>query len=144
MAIEIKNRWTGEVMFTLEADSLRGANLRDADLSGASAMPPIRPIVNIDAAILAACEADGCRLDMTTWHVCETTHCRAGWAIHLAGEAGRVLEHCVGSCAAGALIYAISRPGKPVPNFYATNDDAMADLRACAAEQLAAIAKDGE
>lgn len=29
---EIKNRWTGEVMLRVEADSLRGANLEGADL----------------------------------------------------------------------------------------------------------------
>ena len=39
----------------------------------------------------------------------------------------------MGSAAAGALIYAVSRPGVPVPNFYASNDDALADMRACAA-----------
>ena len=29
---------------------------------------------------------------MGSWHACETTHCRAGWAIHLAGKAGYDLE----------------------------------------------------
>ena len=31
---------------------------------------------------------DGGKLDMSTWHRCGTTHCRAGWAITLAGAAG--------------------------------------------------------
>jgi hypothetical protein len=71
---------------------------------------------------------------MKKWHVCQTTHCRAGWAIHLCGDAGYALEKAVGSSAAGALIYAKSRPDKPIPNFTASDEDALADMRACAAE----------
>jgi hypothetical protein len=93
------------------------------------------PIVpHLDAAILAAIEREGCALDMARWHTCETTHCRAGWAIHLAGEAGYALEKVYGSENAGAIIYLRSRPGKPVPDFYASDEEAMADLRRCAAE----------
>ena len=72
---------------------------------------------------------------MSTWHACETTHCRAGWAVVLAGPSGKLLEDLYGTSAAAALIYAKSRPDKPVPNWHASNDDAMSDLRACAAEQ---------
>jgi uncharacterized protein YjbI with pentapeptide repeats len=115
---------------------LRGANLRCADLRGADLRDvPIVP--NIDSAILAAIEKAGCSLEMRSWHTCETTHCRAGWAITLAGEAGKLLEDRVGSSVAGVLIYAASRPGKPIPDFYTTNDEALADLRACAAEENA-------
>ena len=89
-------------------------------------------IASIDAAILAAIEAPGHALDMKMWHTCGTTHCRAGWAITLAGEAGAALERAIGSAAAGTLIYAASRPNQPVPDFYASNEDALADLRACA------------
>jgi uncharacterized protein YjbI with pentapeptide repeats len=109
---------------------LRDADLRDAYLGGAY----IFKIKNIDAAILAAIEAPGNKLRMSSWHTCGTTHCRAGWAIHLAGDAGYKLEKVVGSAAAGALIYAASRPDKPVPDFLASDADALADLRACAAE----------
>ena len=94
-------------------------------------------IPNIDTSILVAIEAGG-SLDMKAWHTCQTTHCRAGWAITLAGEAGAKLEAEMGPAAAGALIYAASRPDQPVPDFYATDADAMADLRACAAAQGAA------
>lgn len=52
----------------------------------------------------------------------------------LAGAAGAALEFGVGSAAAGALIYAASRPGKPIPNFYASNEEALADMKAAAAE----------
>ena len=106
---------------------LTGADLTGADLTGVPVIP------NIDLTILAAIENGG-RLRMANWHTCETTHCRAGWAIHLAGEAGLKLEKKHGSAGAGALIYAASRPGKPIPNFYASDAVAMADIRACAAE----------
>ena len=66
---------------------------------------------------------------MSGWHLCGTTHCRAGWAIHLAGAAGYALEDRIGSSAAGALIYAASRPELPVPDFFASDEDALADLR---------------
>ena len=116
-----------------EAD-LSGANLRWADLSGANLGEADIPLLpNIDAAILEAVEKDGNKLDMSEWHVCRTTHCRAGWAIHLCGDAGYALEKAVGSSAAGALIYAKSRPDKPIPNFMASDEDALADMRAWAA-----------
>ena len=72
---------------------------------------------------------------MNTWHTCETTHCRAGWAIQLAGAPGRVLEACLGPNAAGALIHVASCPqleGK-VPNFLDTNENALADIKRLAA-----------
>ena len=84
---------------------------------------------HLDAAILAAIEAGG-QLDMRAWHTCATAHCRAGWAVTLAGARGTALEDAIGSAAAGALIYAASRPHLPVPNFYASIDEALADLRA--------------
>ena len=71
---------------------------------------------------------------MSDWHTCKTTHCRAGWAVTLAGEAGATLEAKVGPAVAGTLIYAASRPGKPIPDFYCGDEAAMADLRASAAE----------
>ena len=129
----------------LSGADLRGADLSGADLSGADLSGAVLrgadlrgveiPVIEeIDAAILAAVQRGGCSLNKRTWHSCETTHCRAGWAIHLAGKAGSKLEASVGSCVAGALIYAKSRPDKPVPNFFACNSDALADLQACAAE----------
>jgi hypothetical protein len=108
----------------LRGANLRGANLRDANLSLGIIIPAIP---NLDAAILAAVEAGG-RLKMDTWHTCKTTHCRAGWAITLAGEEGANLEAELGSCAAGALIYQVS--AGYVPNFYASDSEAMADIQA--------------
>jgi len=116
----------------LSGADLSGAVLRSADLSGAvlsgAVLPPIPVVPDIDKAVLAAIEAGG-ELEMGGWHVCETTHCRAGWHIHLAGKAGYDLEAAIGSAAAGALIYAASAPDLPVPDFYCSNEKAMADLR---------------
>lgn len=90
-------------------------------------------IPDIDAAILDAIRAPGCKLDMDKWHTCKTMHCRAGWAVTLAGDTDRVLEQRFGTCTAAVLIYLASRPGKLVPNFYASNEDTMRDLELCAA-----------
>jgi hypothetical protein len=46
-----------------------------------------------------------------------------------------VLEKLVGPKAAGALIYAAST-GDPVPDFYASNVEALADIRACAEQEV--------
>ncbi len=121
----------------LSGANLSGADLSGADLSGAGgAQAPVVP--NIDAAILSAVQssARSGTLDMSTWHQCETAHCRAGWAVHLAGAAGYALEDRVGPNAAGALIYAASRPGVPVPDFFTSNDETLADLRECAAKPV--------
>ena len=66
---------------------------------------------------------------MDRWHTCETTHCRAGWAIALAGDAGAALEKTLGSGGAGALIYAKAYPDLRIPNFYTSNELALEDIR---------------
>src|ERR1051326_8392559 len=112
---------------------LAGAVLTDAVLTGAVLAGADIPVVpDIDATIYAAITDGKGELQMGAWHTCETTHCRAGWAITLAGEAGRKLEKRYGPAAAGALIYAKSRPGVPIPNFYAGDEAALADIKACA------------
>jgi hypothetical protein len=107
---------------------LSGAVLRDADLSGAdlSGVPEIK---NIHQTIYEAVSKPDA-LDMSTWHKCETTHCRAGWVIALAGEAGAAMEFCMGTPTAAALIYLKSDPKiEKIPNFYADNADALADMK---------------
>jgi hypothetical protein len=96
--------------------------------------PEVPVIERLDAKILERIEQGGA-LDMGHWHSCETTHCRAGWAIHLAGEAGAELERKHGPFHAGAMIYRASL-GR-APHFFATNERAMEDIRRCAAEQNA-------
>ena len=120
----------------LRCANLRGADLRYADLNGAvlrgadlryANLSDVPKIEDLDAKIVAAIECGG-KLDMNHWHTCETTHCRAGWAITLAGEDGIALEKKFGSAAAGALIYAKSTPDAKIPNFYASTKEAMEDL----------------
>jgi hypothetical protein len=93
--------------------------------------PDVPVIENLDHKILEAVSATGCSLDMSQWHKCETTHCRAGWAITLAGDAGKELEDRVGPFRAGCMLYRAST-GR-VPHFFATTQDALDDLRECAA-----------
>jgi uncharacterized protein YjbI with pentapeptide repeats len=99
---------------------LSGANLSGANLSGA--ILPVAPTVHhLTAKILETIPDGG--LCMATWHTCETTHCLAGWAVHLAGDEGKALETKFHTNAAGALIFHASI-GK-VPNFFASDEDAV-------------------
>lgn len=98
------------------------------------------PVVpGLDGVILAQVEARPDTFSMEEFETpaidgCETTHCRAGWAVHFAGEAGRVLKRLYGYGIAGALIYAKSCPGLPVPDFYSDAESyAIADMRRRAA-----------
>ncbi len=123
---------------------LGGANLGDANLGGADLVenarryrerhPDIPVVADLDRRILEAIDAGGA-LDMSTWHSCETTHCRAGWAIHLAGQAGYQLERRYASEIAGRMIYRAST-GR-CPNFFAPTAEALEDIRRCAAEASA-------
>lgn len=87
------------------------------------------PVVkDLDAQILSKVVKDPGVLDMALWH-CGTTHCRAGWAVTLAGKAGKCLEKLVGTADAAALIYAKSCPGEPIPNFRNGLDAESAAIR---------------
>jgi hypothetical protein len=98
--------------------------------------PDVPVIEQIDAKILAAITGGG-ELQMNSWHgesgACGTTHCRAGWAIHLAGDAGQSLEKKYGPERAGAMIYRAAVGYRP--HFFASNEAAREDIRRCAAEQ---------
>ena len=117
--------------------NLTGANLTDANLTDAEWIPRIN---NIHQAVYAAASAPGA-LNMMSWHsdgFCGTTHCRAGWVTHLAGDAGRVMDGIMGPSAAAALIYFASDPTMTkVPDFHATNAEAMADMKAMAEAEAA-------
>src|SRR4029077_2087089 len=97
--------------------------------------PDVPVIPDLDRAILEIVTTGKGTLHMGTWHdeVCQTTHCRAGWAITLAGDAGAKLEKKYGPQIAGSMIYRAST-GR-YPDFFASTEDALEDLRACAAEQ---------
>jgi len=67
---------------------------------------------------------------MIRWHTCNTTHCRAGWVVHLAGEAGYALERYHNTALAAQLIYRESgSPINPGRFYYDDNEDAMADMQ---------------
>ena len=77
---------------------------------------------------------------MGSWHTCETTHCRAGWVVTLAGEGGKALEWAMGTPAAAALIYLASDPKiEKIPDFYADNSDALADMKRLAELEAAQV-----
>jgi uncharacterized protein YjbI with pentapeptide repeats len=97
-----------------------------------AAYPDVPVVDNLDARILSIIEAGAGTLDMGGWHSCETTHCRAGWAIHLAGDRGYALEKQHGPQRAGAMIYRASTGH--VPHFFATTERALEDIRRRAAE----------
>ena len=112
----------------LSGADLSGADLTGANLSGAIGLLSV-PVVEDLHTKVAAAVGGGEGLHMAEWH-CGTKHCRAGWAIVLAGEEGAALEDRLGPAAAGALIYHASTG--MVPDFYSSDATALADIRRCA------------
>jgi hypothetical protein len=102
------------------------------------ASPDVPVIENIHAKVLEAVTARPDALDMSEWHTCDTTHCRAGWVVTLAGEAGKALEAFHDTPLAAFLIYKASSP-IPVrmPSFYVNNERALEDMKRCAEEEAA-------
>jgi hypothetical protein len=90
---------------------------------------------NIHSRVLEAVSKEGA-LEMNHWHSCGTTHCRGGWVVVLAGEAGKQLEDQTSSEFAAMAIYNKSSPIKVSPvRFYESNELAMADIKRCAEEE---------
>ena len=116
----------------LSGANLRRAELRRANLSGAN-LSGAPKVENIHQKVAAAVKG-GDRLCMDVWHhPCGTKHCRAGWVVTLAGEDGAKLEDKIGTAAAAAAIYMASDPEiKKIPDFYASNEEALEDILACA------------
>ena len=74
---------------------------------------------------------------MRDWHTCETTHCRAGWVVILAGEAGKKLEKKTSTIFAAMQIYKASSPISVFPpRFYDPNNAALEDMKKCAEEEI--------
>jgi hypothetical protein len=113
----------------LRGAALSGAYLRDAYLSGADLSGAIDISIAADAAerlrAVARAALQPNALEMGAWHTCETTHCMAGWAVHLAGEPGRLLEQVVGTEIAG--LYLLGTEAHR--HFYANNEEALEFLR---------------
>lgn len=92
----------GRRLIKTNAD-LRCANLSDADLSGAIGLPIAADAAQRLRAVARVALRPGA-LKMNNWHYCGTTHCIAGWAIHLAGEPGRIMESMMGPRLTGLLL----------------------------------------
>lgn len=96
----------------------------------------IPEIINIHTTVLNAasnCEA----LDMGDWHTCDTTHCRAGWVVVLAGEKGLKLEKQTSTLFAAMQIYKKSSEIKVFTRrFFESNEEAMVDMKRCAKEEM--------
>jgi len=92
--------------------------------------PPVPVIENIHQTVYAAA-SNPKALEMTQWHTCEKTHCRAGWIVTLAGEAGKALERFFDTPLAAMKIYDASSQIGPISpvRFFETNDDALADMK---------------
>jgi hypothetical protein len=75
---------------------------------------------------------------MSSWHTCETTHCRGGWVVTLAGEAGKALESFHGTLLAAQLIYRESGYRINPERFFDSNADALEDMRKLAELEAAA------
>jgi hypothetical protein len=108
-----------------------------SDLEGASPIsdeargpPPIPTIPDIHKAVYAAASAPKA-LNMREWHACQNTHCRAGWAVTLAGEAGKKLEQFYNTPLAAMLIYDASDPIFKINpgRFFDANTEALADMK---------------
>ena len=88
-------------------------------------------IANFHKRIYEAASVPPEALNMSTWHTCETTHCRAGWAVFLAGKDGKALESRFNTELAAMMIYDASDLGYKINpcRFYDSNEDALADMK---------------
>ena len=74
---------------------------------------------------------------MSDWHTCDTTHCRAGWVVHLAGPEGYALEEQTDTCFAAMMIYKKSSDIKvPLTRFFDNKNLALEDIERCAKLEL--------
>ena len=85
-------------------------------------------IENIHTKAYEAASAENA-LNMSEWHKCNTTHCRAGWIVHLAGENGYELERLTSTpFAAMQIAKASGNPIFPV-RFYDDDKAALLDMK---------------
>lgn len=102
---------------------------------GKPSLKSVPVIENIHQKVLEAASKEGA-LNMAQWHTCETTHCRAGWVVTLAGKDGAKLEAKTSTMFAAMQIYKASSPIRVFPpRFFDTNKEAMADMKRCADEE---------
>jgi hypothetical protein len=90
-------------------------------------------IENIHQKVYEAASGKPDALNMGNWHTCDTTHCRAGWVVFLAGEAGKKLETHTSTLFAALQIYNVSSSIEVSPvKFFEDNATALEDMKKCA------------
>lgn len=99
------------------------------------AIPPVPVIENIHRKIFEAVSKPSA-LSMDAYHTCNTTHCRAGWIVHLAGDAGYALELFHNAELAAMLIYKASGYEINPARFYDSNKAAMKHMRELANQRV--------
>jgi hypothetical protein len=86
-------------------------------------------VKDLNIKVLDAVTSTG-SLDMEEWHTCSTTHCWAGWIVHLAGKEGYALEEETSTEFAAKAIFKKST-GKSIDtkNFHTDNETAMEKIK---------------
>lgn len=121
----------------LHSADLYNANLHSADLSGADLSGANLSSANLSEAKIDYQLETGLiekiaqqvvnnpdTLEMNTWHTCDTTHCIAGWACHLAIN-GKEMEATHGTQIAGLLLLGAEAHS----HFFDENDKALEYLK---------------
>lgn len=125
------SRCTGcsDVAYLYDKNDIR-AVVVDGEAGAPLGQPPIPVIENIHQHVYAAASQPQA-LNMGDWHTCNTTHCRGGWVVHLAGEAGYALERFHNTALAAQLIYDASDPSQNFNpcRFYDSGETALADMK---------------
>jgi hypothetical protein len=113
-------------------------NARSVEDEESFGPPPVPIIPGIHKAVYEAASHPG-SLAMENVHTCANTHCRAGWVITLAGDAGDELEQFFNWEIAAMKIYDASAPGFKInpARFYDSNDEALADMKKLADNEVA-------
>ena len=108
---------------------LRYADLRRADLTGAELGDTFKESYDptLKAKILKAVESPKNALKMDQWHSCESTHCIAGWAVHLSGDKGKQMEDASTTYLAARLLLGLDHIESEV--FFLEEAEAMDWLR---------------
>ena len=96
--------------------------------------PRVPKIKNIHSKVYEAAKRPRA-LKMDDFHTCETTHCRAGWVVHLAGEAGYALEEIFDTEIAAILIYKVSGYEIDAIKFFDSKKEALADMKQLAEQE---------
>ena len=121
-----REEWVENANANANADAI--ANARETviyiiDLLGEQ----LENIENIDNKVLSILEKEENELNMSAWHTCDTTHCRAGWEITIHPQ-GKELEKYFGSWMAGTIVHNKSHDN--FVDYFASEDEVMEELRA--------------